>query len=1061
MEDTCTNDTTGSSSLPPRFSSFARKWWVNNRERLAEWYRIYFHTITVTLFLIVNLWLGFSSFLLFFAQWFNVESGTVGFLSIFINDPNPNGPLASLINLFYVPLHHHMAVWVLLVLNLPLVNWLYSTTTQPIMRGYTTVISWTSKRGRVAAAILSGIPFLCTFTAIFAWYVRHYLFSFFTSVKSDKEYLVVHTMESFGYVLMCIPIFISLFSVYLIAKEFYRNEDLQKMFYKWEFSFLASQSFSLRGKSCDVIVGWEKETNKPIVLSENSRYLHELVVGATGTGKTSTAILIRIVQDLIRIARGRRMGIVVLEPKGDLVQDVLKLCAELGIPDHKIKIVDPTNLVQSIKFNPFVGPLEAAAETFRGVIDALAGDQNEFFKGQQNETASLYTMLGKIRYGNLFSIVQMQQMYSDPRYLANITEEVRNAVDKELSDPELEPEKKILLQRYERVVSYFENDVLEYKTFRDKEGNVNPVLYQAGNKYEGQQIVVNKKDQFVTGGKKYLNDIVMNEMLSQLMVANDGEEALDIDKFLQEGGVLLVNTALGELEELSLSFGQFFIRQFQSSVFRRPPDGSGVKRCPIFFNIDEFPLYINEAFIRLLTLGRSFKVGTLIAIQSLGQLKVISQGYDNTVMNSARNKTVFGGGENEDNKRFSDHFGEEYQVEESMNESTTPVSMPNQSWGMRYNTQRKLAARFTSTDIKEQEFKHFIVDLVDRDGSVGAPVKAYGKFITETKFIRKFVNIGQIEFETKYHKPLAIAAHKLAHFDLLRPLFAKSVKEDEKVAITHVEVTQEEKKPVEMLPTTPVQDEEELPLDGVSPERSEGYNGLVQQRDFPNPVSIEHEPIRQLGDGAPSGYSDQRLVPVDDEVESPLDQLVPTQQREPLSLSPEEEESYTFFTDDTGAPEERGNPMISGNDEGLYKVEEDPPIQNGEIVQTIDNSYNPTNLPSAMEDSLKTLFSELGSLDSVDHEVQGNDNSNNDGWGLEDFTSFPRENSASDPESGSSSQSLYGNGTVSQDNGLQNIELDQDLFDLVAENKKETRSIQQEIANSKFTVLEHTEVEED
>ncbi|MEI4927396.1 hypothetical protein Q8G50_33310, partial [Klebsiella pneumoniae] len=69
-----------------------------------------------------------------------------------------------------------------------------------------------------------------------------------------------------------------------------------------------------------------------------------------------------------------------------------------------------------------------------------------------------------------------------------------------------------------------------------------------------------------------------------------------------------------------------------------------------------------------------------------------------------------------------------------MNESTTPVSMPNQSWGMRYNTQRKLAARFSPTDIKEQEFKHFIVEMVDADGSVKAPVMAYGRFITETKF---------------------------------------------------------------------------------------------------------------------------------------------------------------------------------------------------------------------------------------------------------------------------------------------------------------------------------------
>ncbi|RRJ55020.1 conjugation protein, TraG/TraD family [Paenibacillus oralis] len=1048
--------------MPPRFSSFAKKWWVDNRERLEEWYRIYFHTISVTLLLIVNLWLGFSSFLLFFAQWYHVDSGPVGFLSLFLKNPNPHGPLTNLFNLFYVPLDHHMAVWILLVLNLPLFNWLYSTTTQPIMRGYSTIISWTSKRGRIAAAILSGIPFFCSFTAVFAWYVRHYLFDFFTSVKSDKEYLVVHSMESFGYVLMCVPIFISLFSVYLIAKEFYRNEDIQKMFFKWEFPLLASQSFSLRGKSCDVIVGWEKDTNKPIVLKENSRYLHELIVGATGTGKTSTAILIRIIQDLIRIARGRRMGVVVLEPKGDLIRDVQKLCAKLGIQGDKIKIVDPTDLVRSIKFNPFLGPLEAAAETFRGVLDALAGDQDEFFKGQQNETASLYTMLGKIRYGNIFSIVQMQQMYSDPRYLANITEEVRVALDKELSDTDLPPEKKILFERYDRVVAYFENDVLEYKTFRDKEGNVNPVVYQSGHKYEGQQVVDNKKDKFVTGAKKYLNDIVMNAMLSQLMVANDGEEALDIDRFLQEGGVLLVNTALGELEELSLSFGQFFIRQFQSSVFRRPPDESGVKRCPIFFNIDEFPLYINEAFVRLLTLGRSFKVGTLIAIQSLGQLKVVVPGYDNTVMNSARNKTVFGGGEFEDNERFSQNFGEEHHVEESMNESTTPVSMPNQSWGMRYNTQRKLEARFTPTDIKEQPFKHFIVDLVDGDGSVQAPVEAYGKFITETKFIKKFVNIGQIEFETKNHKPLAIAAHKLVHFNLLRPLFAESVKEEDIQKTSQVEEVQEDKAPIEMLPTSPVQDdEEELPLNGTAIVPLESQNGMEQQRGYtPDPVFSEQTRVQTPVDVSSHPYEEvQRLVAVDDEEESPLDQTMPVGQRQPITLSPEEEESYEFYNDST-----RSFPADSGNSEYdgvLSVIDDDPSLHPVSTDNTMDHVEDSIRLPNAMEASLNTLFNQLDKPTSVEQSIHHDSDSSKGGWDLADITTDSNQGvQVVGPTNIPTNQPTKKRETISPAQGAESTEIDRDLIDLVAENKKSGRSIQQEIANSRITVL-HDTVEED
>jgi len=1042
---------------PPRLSMFAKKWWVDNRERLAEWYRLYFHTITVTFLMVINLWLGYSSFLLYFAQWFNVESGPIGFLSIFFEDINPKGPLANLVGLFYIPLHHNMTLWILLVLNLPLFNWLYSTATQPIMKGYSTIISWTSKRGRVAAAILSGIPFICTFTAIFAWYVRHYLFDYFASVKSAKEYLVVKSMESFGYVLMVLPVFISVFSIYVIVKEYYRNEDLQKMFYKWVFPLLARQSYTLRGRTCDVIVGWEKETNKPIVLSENSRFLHELIVGATGTGKTSTAILIRIVQDLIRIARGRKLGVVVLEPKGDLIRDVLNLCEDLGIPDHMIKVVDPTNIVRSTKFNPFIGPMESAAETYRGVLDALAGNQNEFFKGQQGETASAYTMLGKILYGNSFSIYHMQKMYGDPRYLADIAEVVREKINEELSNPALDNEKKNIIDRYDRVVSYFENEVLEYKTYREKDGSIVPVLYRSGHTHEGKQVVENKKDQFITGGKKYLNDIVMNAMLSQLMVANDGEEALDIDKFLDEGGVLLVNTALGELEELSLSFGQFFIRQFQSSVFRRPPEvKGGYKRCPIFFSIDEFPLYINSAFIRLLTIGRGYKVGTLIAIQSLGQLEVVMPGYDKTVMNSARNKTVFGGGEFEDNEKFSKAFGEEYQVEESMNESTTPVSMPNQSWGKRYNTQRKLAPRFTETDIKEQEFKHFIVDLVDSDGSVRAPIRSYGKFITETKFIKKFVNIGKIEFETKNHKPLSIAAHKIAHFNLLKPLVGNDTKERDEQDQEDIQI---ETIQTEMLPTTPVQDEEELPMEVTSSSQStdESTENSVETK-----VNSEHNQNYTLNS---SSINESRLYPVDDddEPESPL-QVSSNEQK--LTLTQEEDESYTFFSDSSNSKySAEGSNFIGSNHIELHEIDDETTLQTHENDSTVDSSLSNdlTKLPSQMEASLTDLFKNLDNTIEVSQEKLPSDEESSGASNTDEGETKGNAQQISNVEPATilRSQPFDSHAEDFQSQNTEQLGLDKELFDLVAEDKRAKVSVQQEIATSRITSLNYTEVDDD
>jgi hypothetical protein len=212
-------------------------------------------------------------------------------------------------NLFYIPIDTYHPVWMFILFELPILNWLHSTVTQQIKKGYDTIISWTSEKGRIRAALISTLTVFSLFCALNAWYVDIYQFKFFANVRANKPYLIVNSMESFGYILMILPVALCLFGVYWGVKQFYMYEDLQKQFYTWEFPLLARQSFSLKNNKCVVVIGWDKKTKKTIVLSENSRFLHKIINGSTGTGKTSTSILIPITQDLIRIARGKKMGI--------------------------------------------------------------------------------------------------------------------------------------------------------------------------------------------------------------------------------------------------------------------------------------------------------------------------------------------------------------------------------------------------------------------------------------------------------------------------------------------------------------------------------------------------------------------------------------------------------------------------------------------------------------------------------------------------------------------------------------------------------------------------------
>jgi len=926
-------------NLPP-LPFHLKKIWIDYREKILEWSHVYLHTYIVLILLLANSYLMLSSIFIFFGQWKGVDSGVIGFLKLFYNDP-PIG-YQFLLQLFYVPLHHHV-YWYFIVMNMPILTWMYSTATQPVKKGYKTIISFVSERGRLITVILSSAAFVSHFIGIIAWYIRSYLFDFFAGITAGKnDYLVVDSMESFGYVLMCIPIVVVFIILFSVLREVYKEEELRESFFKWRLSMITKYTFSLKDDSCDVIVGWDKKTNEPRVLKENNRFMHESVVGATGVGKTSTAILIRIVQDLVRIARGRKLGVIVLEPKGDLVQDTLTLCEKLGIPDELIKIIDPTNQ-KSINFSPFIGPEHQAAETFRGILDSLTENQDEFFKGQQGETAANYTMLGKIRFGDHFSMMHFADMYNDPRYLADIVEEVRTQLDDKLrslnesSEEEANDvfEERMTLNNYNRVVSYFEDQVIEYLTYQNK-GVVTPRFYPDNHRHAGRQMVQSKKDNYVAGAKKFVNDITNNMMLSKLMVPRGTSEVLNLDDFLENGGVLVVNTALGELEGLSIIFGQFFIRQLQSSVFRRP--GNSNTRIPIFFTADEAALYLNAAFERLFTLGRSYRFSTLIGYQSLGQLKDIKPGFENIVLNSTRSKTVFGGGDVDDNEKFSRMFGEEEVVEESLNESTTPISMPNQTHGLRHNTAKKLAPRFSPTAIKEQKFKHFIFDSLDESGAAVAPVAVVGKFVSETRFLKKFMKVGQLQLLTEQEtEELELTD---THKSMLTALMAEPKKYSENLQTTDEEGTaQAITDPISVLPNDEATDSEEglgLPLE------------VPSEQIFSQPKLTLVHSSSPIAEAEPDVDIFENIHPAVDSANDNALVIFPVTQDPVLEIIEEAEETQTHFVN----IRKEEQPLQSEIPE---KVEEEFDTLIKEIKEEMDNESLILNKLPVLEESVQDI----------------------------------------------------------------------------------------------------------
>lgn len=128
---------------------------------------------------------------------------------------------------------------------------------------------------------------------------------------------------------------------------------------------------------------------------------------------------------------------------------------------------------------------------------------------------------------------------------------------------------------------------------------------------------------------------------------------LDYEKILSEGQVTLVCTRRGDLGETAhKAFGLFFLLLTQQAILSRP--GNDSTRIPHFLYIDDFPTYICKATEPIYTLYRKYNVATVLDSQNLTQLKgdlaSDSRGdyYKNLILSNTVNKIIFGNATPED-----------------------------------------------------------------------------------------------------------------------------------------------------------------------------------------------------------------------------------------------------------------------------------------------------------------------------------------------------------------------------------------------------------------------------
>lgn len=132
---------------------------------------------------------------------------------------------------------------------------------------------------------------------------------------------------------------------------------------------------------------------------------------------------------------------------------------------------------------------------------------------------------------------------------------------------------------------------------------------------------------------------------------------IDFDKALTHGEVTLVCTRRGNLGATAhQAFGLFFLLLMQYSVLTRP--GNEKTRIPHFLYVDEFPDFMCKATAPIFTLYRKYRVGIIISAQTISQFGVDEKNsYRQIVLGNSTTKLIFGGNTPEENKWWELEFG--------------------------------------------------------------------------------------------------------------------------------------------------------------------------------------------------------------------------------------------------------------------------------------------------------------------------------------------------------------------------------------------------------------------
>jgi hypothetical protein len=291
------------------------------------------------------------------------------------------------------------------------------------------------------------------------------------------------------------------------------------------------------------------------------RKRHMYIVGKSGSGKSC------LLQLLVQSDMDRGFGCAVIDPHGDLIDELLTL-----VPKHRIKdvvIFDPSDSKYPVSFNPMapVRP-ELRMRVASSFLDAF----KRIFGGDWSpkmDHVLRYAMLGLLGLPGS-NIMSLRRMLSDEIFRGYV---VRQATD-------------------ESVKRFWLRDFLARRR-EFEEGPISRLLNR-------------------------LDDLLANDNIRQIL--SQDANTFDFRSFMDSGKIVLIKISKGSIGAQSATLlGTLLIWKIYEAAMSRS-DIPAQNRRDFYLYIDEFQNFATDSLTEILSESRKYNLCLTLANQYLGQL---------------------------------------------------------------------------------------------------------------------------------------------------------------------------------------------------------------------------------------------------------------------------------------------------------------------------------------------------------------------------------------------------------------------------------------------------------